>query len=235
MRAKLVSALLVCAVLLGGAVGASMAEQNSQITDRSTNQTGSTAAFAPDTVEVRHGGTATIPVRFDGTDTATVRVGSEAVNYVVLVTVTDGDGDGEADLRFDTDAVAEPNQTLVTTAEESDDATVKTVVEEHFNSGPPHPALDAGNYPLAVFVGNATEENETDTARMRILEATTTTTERKTETKTSETTEKPTQFTTATEIETTTDATDSGPGVPGFGVGAALAALAAAALMAIRR
>lgn len=239
MRAKLVSALLVCSVIFGGAVaGATIAEQDSHRTDRSENETQASATFAADSVDVRHGGTATIPVHFDGTDTATVEVGSEAVNYVVLVAVNDGDGDGVTELRFDTDAVAEPNETLVTTTSEADDATVKSVVEEHLNGDSPHPPLDAGNYPLAAFVGDATAENRTDTARMRILEATsetTTTTERETETATSETTEPPMQSTTEPELEaTTTDGTDPGPDVPGFGVGAAIAALAAAALLATR-
>lgn len=245
MTQKLVGALIALVVLAGAGTvsGIQTATQDSL----STAQNEADAGFGTDEITVSHGGTATIPIRLDGTDTATVKIGSDdAVNYALVVTVEDGNDDGRVTLSFDTDAVAEQNQTKVWTDVEADSATVRTEVE-HLNGDPPKPPLDVATYPITLYDGRSTDAEAVDEMRMHIVEATTTTTADTTRSTASEstttestttepTTDEPTTSETErTELKATETTTDVGGDVPGFGPVLALVAFAAVATLLGRR
>ncbi|PSP55979.1 hypothetical protein BRC82_03160 [Halobacteriales archaeon QS_1_67_19] len=184
--------------------------------------------FTADAVEIEQNDTATIPVALEGTDAATVRVGSEAVNYYLDVLVVDRDGDGAVTLEFDT-ATADTD-TVVVRANGSESTGIATVRSE-FSPSDSVPPLAVGNYPLALYHGNSTDE-ELSVGALRITDpATASTTET---TDDPATTEQPLRTTTATRTTATTTEPDTGS-VPGFGPSLAVTALAAAAMLAARR
>lgn len=233
MRTKLVSALLALALVASGAaLGAPTDVVQSQETTAAAND--APVEFGDDRLTVERGGSVTIPVLFDGTDRATVKIGSEeTVNYALVVTVEDGNGDGRVEVTFDTDAVGEPNATKVTTEASADGATVESEVE-HFDGEPPYPALARGAYPVMLYEGTGTDRTRVEKIRMSIVEASTTTEATETTSTLRDATE-----TTSEATATTTDAPETThrgtADTPGFGPGPALVALAAAATLFARR
>lgn len=233
MTRKIARALLALAVLVGGtAVGVSTAVG---IGAQTTTVGDSRIAFGDGEMETERGGNVTVPVVLEGTDTATLKIGSDdAVNYALVVTVTDGDGDGSVAVSFDTDAAAEDDVTKVTTRSDADDATVKSEVE-HFGGEPPYRPLSVGNYPVTLYDGDSEDAAFVAESRLRILESSTTAT-------TAEATDSGTGPSTTTDVVTepeptgsTETAADAEGTVPGFGSALALVALAAAATLAARR
>lgn len=232
MNAKLAGALLALAVVASGvATGAPITDLNSHLNTLDDHGTDADGSFGADVVEVHQNDTATIPMALNGTDTATLRIGSEAVNFVLVVTVTDGDGDGEVTLRFDT-AVAETDQRSVRTESAADTATVRS------KTAPDDPPLAVGNYPLDLFAGNTTaDDREVAVATLAVTRPQKTTDS----TAPTDITTEPTRATTdqpmmsSTVTRTTTVVSDPEPGIPGFGVPVALVALVAAAVLVARR
>lgn len=99
-------------------------------------------------VLVTRGSVATVGLRFDGPDAATLAVGGEGSGYGLTVTVRDEDGDGTATLFVDTALAGRAGSTA--SAEAPDTATVRS--ETSLSS-----ALDAGEYSIDVYPGNGTE------------------------------------------------------------------------------
>lgn len=231
MNGKLVSTLLALSVLLSSGLVAGMpvAEQNSHLNAQEEGD--ADAEFGTAVVEVHQNDTATIPITLDGTDEATVEIGSEAVNFVLVATVTDGDGDGAVTLRFDT-SKAETDQTSLWT-DDSENADDSVTVQSKM--APDTPPLSIGSYALSLYLGNSTEDDsEVDVGTMLILEPETTTEE--TTTATSETTDKPMTTTDVVTEPKPTETTDDARGdVPGFGPVLVLVALAVTAMLVARR
>jgi len=226
-RAVVAIAVLVGATAAGAATAVSIGAQ-------STTEGDSHVAFGDGVIATERGGNATIPVEMEGTDTATLQIGSdEAVNYALVVTVTDGDGDGAVAVSFDTDAAGEDGATKVATRSAADSVAVESETE-HFGGEPPHPPLDPGTYPIELYEGSGEDRKFVAESRMVIEEAETTT-------EATTTTGETTTTDAGTEPEPTgttaaTAATDGIEGdVPGFGPVVGLVALAAAALLAVRR
>lgn len=183
-------------------------------------------SFPVAVAEGRQNDTVSIPVSLDGTDTATVRIGGEQVNYYLDVWVVDRDGDGAVTLQFDTATAGTDAPSVQTNDSES-----FAVVRSEFSPSDGVPPLAVGSYPLSLYLGNSTaDDSELAVGTMTLREPDPETTETsgeaaETTTGPAETTEKPMRSTTT-----------SGTGdVPGFGPVLALVALAAAALLAGRR
>lgn len=122
------------------------------------------AEFDADVVETTAGETAEIPVTLSETDTATVKIGSERVNYIATVAVHDGNDDQTVTLQYDTSKAGHGGAFSV--ADDADTVTVESETDfddEHL--------LDAGSYELAVAPGNESAENETDVATLAISES----------------------------------------------------------------
>ena len=236
MNSKFVSALLTLSLLMSAGItaGAQIAVQDSHLD--SLEGSDADAEFGTDVVEVNQNDTATIPIVLNGTDTATVRIGSESVNFVTVVTVTDGDEDGTVTLQFDT-ATAETDERSVWIRDLNSTADAATIRSK---TAPDAPPLAVGSYPLSLYLGNTTaDDSKIAVGTMVVKEskttATTTTTEPTTrETTNRETTENPMQSTTATETETSA-VSDPETGIPGFSAGVAVLSLALAAMLAARR
>ncbi|NEU57390.1 PGF-CTERM sorting domain-containing protein [Halorussus sp. MSC15.2] len=230
MRPKFVNALLALVLVTSGvALGAPAEAVQSQKTTPETAD-GNGVGFGADTVQTERGGNVTIPVQLNDTDAATVKIGSEdVVNYALVVNVEDGNDDGRVALTFDTDAAGEPNATKVTTDAAADDATVHSEVE-HFGGESPYPPLAVGDYPVTLYASNDTDAEAVAELHAVITAASTTTDAA--ETSTDEPTATTTSEPTTTATETTTDADG---GVPGFGPGLTVVALAGAAMLAGRR
>ncbi|WP_137284966.1 BGTF surface domain-containing protein [Halorussus salinisoli] len=121
--------------------------------------TSPSAEFDAGTVETTAGETAEIPVGLSNTDTATVTIGSEAVNYVATVVVRDGNGDRNVTLQYDTSNAGHGGAFSVTV--EADTVTVENETDlddDHL--------LTVGIYDLAVAPGNASDANATDVSRL---------------------------------------------------------------------
>ncbi|WP_132057709.1 DUF7827 domain-containing protein [Halorussus amylolyticus] len=238
MTTKLLSVLLALAILGSGlAAGAS---DGIGIGNQTTTETDSRVVFGDADLTTERGGTVSIPVELTGTDTASLKIGTEdAVNYALDVTVEDGNGDGQVVVVFDTDAAGEPNATKVTTEASEDAATVNDETAD-FEGEPPYPALAPGAYPVELYDD---EDRFVAESRLRIEEASTTEGPM-TETTVDETTDIATTMDETTDIATTEEDTtdiatetsdDTESSVPGFGPTVALVALAGAAMLVARR
>ncbi|UPW00917.1 hypothetical protein M0R88_02150 [Halorussus gelatinilyticus] len=119
------------------------------------------AEFGQSVVETATGETAEIPVTFSDTDAATVRIGSEAVNYIATVTLRDGNGDGKVVLRYDTAKAGSGGAFAV--AADADSVSVSNETDLGEQNG-----LDPGNYKLAVAPGNASLDEKSDVATLSL-------------------------------------------------------------------
>ena len=99
-------------------------------------------------VPVERGEVATVLLRLEGTEEATVRIGGSDVGFDVAATVTDGNGDGAVPLEFHTEPVGTMRTRLVAT-DEADGAAEA--------SAGPDGTLPADDYPIAVYVGHGAE------------------------------------------------------------------------------
>lgn len=94
-------------------------------------------------VDTVRGDVATVELRFDGTDSATVVVGDESESgYELEALVRDADGDGSATLYLDTELAGREGDTVSVSS--GDEVTVRS--ETNLDS-----ALDAGEYGLRVL------------------------------------------------------------------------------------
>ncbi|MFC4447813.1 DUF2167 domain-containing protein [Halorussus aquaticus] len=123
------------------------------------------AEFDHSHVTTDAGDTVEIPVTVTNTDSATVRIGSEAVNYVATVTLRDGNDDQTVTLRYDTRKAGHGGVFSVT--DDADEVTVRS--ETEFDDGQ---RLDPGNYELAVAPGNGSLDETSDVATLVVTEPT---------------------------------------------------------------
>jgi len=124
------------------------------------------AADAPgvaDTVEARHGGTATVPLTFGSTGTLTVRVDAPFRDLGGLTAVvTDTDGDGRETLRLRTGEVGPgEHRVRVRTNNATHPATVTNATVEGM--------LDPAEYDLAVYEGRGTDGNPVDVGTLVVF------------------------------------------------------------------
>jgi PGF-CTERM protein len=152
-------AILAALVILGALVGAmpAAAQDAGGATDRPT------AAFNQSTVSEERGDIAAIALNLSETPTATVTVGSEAVNYEANVTVNDSDGDGRVTLLMNTYIAGMGTENTVYEAGEGD-----TVVGANRTTDPLASPLETSRYNLSVMV----EGRRTDTATLALTERT---------------------------------------------------------------
>jgi len=121
--------------------------------------------FATRVVQAEVGDVATVPLQFQGTDTARLTVGSAALNWRVALNVTDGDGDGSATIRIDTANARQPGTVFTATGAD----TVSNVTVTHgaqFGDSDRH--IAATSYPLSVETG----ARETDVGVLSLRSAT---------------------------------------------------------------
>lgn len=121
------------------------------------------AEFDTGVVETPAGETVEIPITLSNTDTATVKVGSEAVNYVAVVVVHDNDDDQSVTLQYDTSSAGHGG--AFATTSDADAVTVES--ETEFKAGQ---FLDPGTYDLAVAPGDDGIGNESDVATLMVTE-----------------------------------------------------------------
>ena len=134
------------------------------------------ATFESDLVVVTAGETADVTLELSDTDTATVTVGSEHVNYVATVVARDGNGDGAVTLRYNTTAAGHGG--AFAAADDADNVTVESETEfdaDHL--------LAAGDYGLSVAPGT-NASNATDVGTLVVEAPPETSTETVTETST---------------------------------------------------
>lgn len=103
-------------------------------------------------VEGASGETVPIQVSVGDRDDATVAVGGPDVNYRLEATVTDGDGDRKVRLRLNTSAAGHDDAPTLSAAADADSVTVRH--ETSLDAG--HGALDAAEYPMAVYASATT-------------------------------------------------------------------------------
>lgn len=94
------------------------------------------------------GDVAEFNVTFDGTDEATVDVGSADVGYHARFTVVDGDGDGEATVEFDTFRAGQSDDAPGVSATGED-----SITDFQLLTDPIPGRLDAAGYPIELSVG----------------------------------------------------------------------------------
>ncbi|NEU58173.1 BGTF surface domain-containing protein [Halorussus sp. MSC15.2] len=123
-----------------------------------------TASLSNRTVTEQRGDVARFNVTFDGTDRATVTIGSRQVGYLSRFTVVDANGDGTATVALDTfRAGIAPNGTGVSVVGEDELTDFQMVTD-------PIPGrLDAATYPVEVFVG----ATRSDVGSIRLTERST--------------------------------------------------------------
>lgn len=124
-----------------------------------------TAEFDSQSVETPVGDTAEIPITLSNTDTATVRIGSDRVNYIATVTVEDGNDDRNVTLLYNTSEAGHDGG--FSTADDADTVTVQS--ETEFKDGQ---LIDPAAYSLAVEPGRGDVDNATDAATLRVTEPT---------------------------------------------------------------
>ncbi len=151
---------LATVVVLAAVVGAipATAQDSGRATDRPT------ASFERSTVSEERGDIAAIGLNLSGTTSATVTVGSEAVNYETNVTVNDSDGDGHVTLLMNTYIAGQGTEDRVYETAEGD-----AVVETNRTTDPLDSPLETSRYNLSVRV----EDRRTDTATLALTERTT--------------------------------------------------------------
>lgn len=164
-------AVLVVGLAVGGAVvvpGHATAAGNSS----------ATATFVGGDRTDQRGDVVEIPITVQGTDTATLTVGSRDVNYRTNVTVRDGNGDGRVDLAYNTYTAGSAGlagTTVYTTTPGDAVVTIEPDADTLAGVDPPRSdILAADNYPLRVAAGAtaapATGESPDDQATL-VLEA----------------------------------------------------------------
>lgn len=122
------------------------------------------AEFDHSHVTTDAGDTVEIPVTVTNTDSATVRIGSEAMNYVATVTLRDGNDDRTITLRYDTRKAGHGG--VFSVIEDADEVTVRS--ETEFDDGQ---RLDPGSYDLAVAPGSGSLDEATDVATLVVTES----------------------------------------------------------------
>ncbi|WP_157971713.1 DUF7827 domain-containing protein [Halorussus litoreus] len=130
------------------------------------------AALSNDTYEQQRGDVVRFDVTFDGTDTATVDLGSQDVGYHARFTVVDENGDGEATVEFDTYRAGQAeNAPGISVAGEDSLSGAELVTD-------PIPGrLDAAAYSIEVSVGatrtavGAVQLSERETGGMAVWTA----------------------------------------------------------------
>ncbi|AXG05607.1 hypothetical protein DU500_03675 [Haloplanus rubicundus] len=121
--------------------------------------------LVPRIVQTEVGDVATVTLRFQGTDTARLTVGSAALNWRVALTVRDADGDGSVAIRVDTANARQPG--TVFTATGADTASNVTVTHGTQFTDPDR-RIAANPYPLSVATGG----RETDVGTLSLRPAT---------------------------------------------------------------
>ncbi|WP_128478716.1 DUF7827 domain-containing protein [Halorussus pelagicus] len=107
-----------------------------------------TASLGNATYTEERGDVVRFNVTFDGTDRATVRLGSQQVNYISRFTVVDRNGDGEATVEFDTyRAGLSPDSPGISAVGEDN------VTDFRLETDPIPGRLDVATYPIEVTVG----------------------------------------------------------------------------------
>lgn len=116
-----------------------------------TEATDADATFTQTTYNEHAGDIAEITVQVEGSDTATVEIGSEDVNFLANATVVDNDDDGEVTLYFDSAAVAGATSSdEYLGIKENDDGDDDALVETHQLIGVDTP-LDSATYDLRAY------------------------------------------------------------------------------------
>jgi len=105
------------------------------------------ASLANATVVEQRGDVARFNVTLDGTDEATVTVGSRGVGYLARFGVVDEDGDGEVAVEVNTYRAGQPNQSGISAVGEDN------VTDYELQTDPIPGRLDAATYPIRTFVG----------------------------------------------------------------------------------
>jgi hypothetical protein len=125
-----------------------------------------TATFNQTTISEDRGDIAAIGVNLSGTATATVTIGSNAVNYETHVTINDSNDDGHVTLLMNTyiAGTGQNESNVYATAAEVDD-----VLDTNRTTGRLNAPLDTSTYNLSVAVG----DRRTDTATLNLTERTT--------------------------------------------------------------
>jgi PGF-CTERM protein len=228
--------LLVAALAAGGvAAGAGTADAGDAAATPTASDDG-TASIGAYTYDVTIGETVAIEVELANTSTAALQFGDATTDYTANVTVTDGDGDGTVTVLFDTAATG-TEESAFAVESDADGLTVddETTLAE---------TVGVQNLPVTAFV----DGEETDGATILLREEI----ERGTDTATGDagdTDDEATPSATATAADDESEATDEATAAstdepadedsteqssPGFGLVAALLALAGAALVARR-
>ncbi|WP_435359911.1 PGF-CTERM sorting domain-containing protein [Haloarchaeobius sp. DFWS5] len=183
--------------------------------------------FDKDVYETNSDESVTMTLQLNDSETGTVTLGSEDAGYQMNVTVMDNTSDGTVEMTVYAQrlGISAPKNAV----EVAGNDTLVSASNETLGD-----RIDAGEYQLSASVNGT----ETDVATLSIMEANTTTTTPATTSDPPETTTQPTDegvdTTTTTADESGGDDGGDSGGSPGFGVGVALVALVAAALLAVR-
>jgi hypothetical protein len=111
---------------------------------------GRNGTASPRVVETVRGRRVRLPLSLGDAERATLSVGGPAGSYALDVVVRDGNHDGRVTLAFDTGNASRADRAVRATGD-ADSATVR-----HAPDGEAH-ALDAGEYPLALYRGTDTD------------------------------------------------------------------------------
>lgn len=139
--------VVVSVVAIGSLAGGATQTGADAERELAATQAGS-ATFENGTVVEQRGDVAQFTVLFDGTDRATVTIGSPDVNYQVTFTIADGDGDGEATVRFNTAVVGLQADDKTGISADGADGTINY----EMNVGPVPGPLDAATYNMELSV-----------------------------------------------------------------------------------
>lgn len=116
-------------------------------------------------VEVSTAGTARIPVSLGDADAATLRIGSEDVNYVTAATVRDGNGDGSVIVEFDASAAGTDERTFSVV----DGADELEVTESEPDLGS---SIDSTEYDMELYEGESTAGEPDSVGVLIVLQST---------------------------------------------------------------
>jgi hypothetical protein len=112
---------------------------------------GRNGTASPQVVETVRGRRVRLPLSLGDADTATLSIGGPAGSYALDVVVRDGNDDGRVTLAFDTGNASRADR-AVRTVGDGDVATVRHATDRGTRG-----ALDAGEYPLALYRGTNTD------------------------------------------------------------------------------
>ncbi|WP_267641520.1 DUF7827 domain-containing protein [Haloarchaeobius amylolyticus] len=179
------------------------------------------ASFDSDTYETTIDEEVTLTLSLTDAENATVTLGSEDAGYQMNVTVHDNDTDGQVQLTIYTQrlGIRAPAKSVAVAGND----TIVSAGGDTLGA-----AIDPGSYGLSLAVNGT----ETDTATLQVDEPATTTQPPTTTTQPPTTTAPPTTTTTAGGGG---DGDGDEGGIPGFGIGVAVVALASVALLAHRQ